>query len=96
MAFADPIKPRRTNTDPVGPLGCINKVTCGPKLFHSMPALLVDGKGCCGHLSGPLYTQLGRLCLRALLPPPPPFTPTHPLICGIRDIAVCVQDISQN
>jgi len=32
--FADPVKPRRTNTDPVGPLGCINRVACGPKLFH--------------------------------------------------------------
>jgi len=27
--FADPIKPCRTNSDPVGPLGCINRVACG-------------------------------------------------------------------
>jgi len=60
--LADPIKPRRTNTDPVGSLGCINRVACGAKLFHSMSALLRSlwyGQGCCGHLSGPLCTQLG-------------------------------------
>jgi len=39
--FADPIKPHRTNTDPVGPLGCINRVPCDPKLVHSMSTLLV-------------------------------------------------------
>jgi len=38
--FADPIKPCRTITDPVGPLGGFNKMACGPKLFHSMSALL--------------------------------------------------------
>jgi len=43
--FADPIKPPRTNTDPVGPLGCINRVACGPKLFHSMSALLMVWSG---------------------------------------------------
>jgi len=43
--FADPIKPHRTKTDPVGPLGCINRVACGPKLFHSTSALLVVWSG---------------------------------------------------
>jgi len=34
--FANPIKPCKIITDPVGPLECINKVVyiCGPKLFH--------------------------------------------------------------
>jgi len=39
--FANPIKPHRTNTEPVGPLGCINGVACGLKLFYSMSVLLV-------------------------------------------------------
>jgi len=43
--FADPMKPCWTNSDPVGPLGCINRVACGPKLFHSMSALLVVWSG---------------------------------------------------
>jgi len=46
------------------------------------------GQGCCGHLSGPLCMQLGRLCLLASLTHPP----THPP----SDIAGCVQNISQN
>jgi len=37
------------------------------------------GQGCCGHLFGPLCTQLGRLCLKASLThPPSPPPPTHP------------------
>jgi len=39
--FANSIKPRRTNIGPMGPLGCINRVACGSKLFHSMFALLM-------------------------------------------------------
>ena len=39
------IKPHRTNTDPLGTLGCINRVSCGPKLFHSTSALLVVWSG---------------------------------------------------
>jgi len=36
---------------------------------HLLP--LWYGKGCCGHLSGPLCTQFSRLCLRASLNHPP-------------------------
>jgi len=43
--FADPIKPHRTNIDPIRPLGCINRVACGPKLFHSTSALLMVWSG---------------------------------------------------
>jgi len=43
--FADPIKPHRTNTDPVGPLRCVNRVACGAKLFHLTSALLVVWSG---------------------------------------------------
>jgi len=50
---------------------------------------------CCGNLSGPLYTQLGWLCLLASLNSTL-LTPTHPLICGTLDIAGCVQSVSQN
>jgi len=77
--FADPIKPCRTITDPVGPLGGFNKMACGPKLFHSTSALLVVWWGLLWSsvLSGPLCTQLGRLCLRASLIHPPSLS-THP------------------
>jgi len=67
--FADPIKPCRTNTNPVGPLGCINRVACGPKLFHLTSALLVVWSG----LWCLLCTQFGCLCLRALLTHPLPY-----------------------
>jgi len=30
------------------------------------------------------------------LPPPPPFPPAHPLICGIRDISGSAENKSQN
>jgi len=44
--FADPMKPCWTNSDPVRPLACISRaVACGPKLFHSMSALLVVWSG---------------------------------------------------
>jgi len=39
--FADPIKPHRTITDFVGPLGGFIKVACSPKLLYSTSALLV-------------------------------------------------------
>jgi len=39
------MKPCRTNSDLVGPLGCINRVACGLKLFHSMSTLLMVWSG---------------------------------------------------
>ena len=102
-AFSNPIKLRKTNTDPVKPLGGINR---GPVVPHCSTRCLLSlwyGQGCCGHLSGPLYTQLGQLCLLAsLTTPPTPSTPSPPppphphLICGICDIAGCVQNVTQN
>jgi len=46
--FANPIKPCRTITGPVGPLGGFNKMACGPKLFHSASALLGSAGGMVG------------------------------------------------
>jgi len=43
--FADSIKPCMTNTDPVGPVGCTNRVACGLKLFHLMSGLLMVWSG---------------------------------------------------
>jgi len=43
--FTNPIKPCRTNRDPVESLGCINMVVCSPKLFHSTSALFVVWSG---------------------------------------------------
>jgi len=51
-------------------------------------------RGYCGRLSGLLGTQLGQLCLLAVLTHLPPTHP--PLICGIHDIAGCIQSVSQN
>jgi len=55
--------------------------------------------GYCGHLSGLLDTQLGWLCLLAVLAHPlhpPHSSPTHPLIYSTRDIAGYFQSISPN
>jgi len=91
--FANPMKPCWTNSDPVGPLGCINRIACGPKLFHSTSALLVVW-------SGLLWASVWLTVHTTWLPmsknivnPP---SPSHPLICGIRDISGSVQNISQD
>jgi len=51
--------------------------------------------GYCDQLFGLLGTQLGQLCLLAVLTHPLT-PPPSPLICGTRVIASCVQNISQN
>jgi len=45
MAICQPYQATQDQHRPVGPLGCINRVTCGPKLFHSTSALLVVWSG---------------------------------------------------
>jgi len=98
----DPVKSRRTIMDPVRLLRGINGVAWGPILSHCTAARLVVWWGLyCGHLSGPLCTQLGRLCLKASLthppsPSPPPPARGPPLTCGIRDISGSAQNKSQN
>jgi len=85
--FVDLIKPCRTITDPVGPLGGLIRWHVVPNCSTQRLLSSWYGKGCHGHLSGPLCTQLGCLCLRASL--------TH-LPWGIHDISGSVQNISQN
>jgi len=75
--FADPIKPCRTNTDPLGLLGCINRVPCGPKLFHLMSALFMVWSGLLWPSIWPTVTQLGLLCLLASLTHPPIPAPSY-------------------
>jgi len=101
--FDDSIKLRRTNTDHVGPLGCINRVACGPKLFHSTSALLMVW-------SGLLWPSVWPIVHTTWLPvsdcivnqPTLPLQPPHPapahspLICGTCDILGSVLNISQN
>jgi len=75
--FADPFKPRRTNTDPVGHWGALIGWPVVPNCSTWRLLSLWYGQGCCGHLSGPLCAQLGRLCLLASLThPPSPSLPT--------------------
>jgi len=101
--FTNPIKPRRTNTDPVGPLGALMGWSVVLNCFIQCLLAFWYGQGCCGYLSGPLCTQPGWLCLLASIThPPTPSTlatslpPNHLFICGTCDIAGCVQNISQN
>jgi len=101
--FSDPIKPHRTNTDPMEPLGYINRVACGPKLFHSKSALLMVWSGLLWLSVWPtVHTTWSALSTDIIDPPtfplhtPHPLLPTHLLICSICDIAGCVQNISQN
>jgi len=90
--FANPVKPCRTNTNPVGLLGSINRVICGPKLFHLMSAWFVV----CSVLLWPsvwptVHTTWSAVSTGIV------DLPTHPtLICSTPDIAGCVQIISQN
>jgi len=103
QTFADSIKPHRTNTDPVGHWGALIVWPVVPNCSTWRLLSLWYGQSCCGHLAHYAH-QLGRLCLLVLLshppsPPPPtchPLPPAHPLLCGTRDIAGCVQNISQN
>jgi len=69
--FADAIKPCRTNTAPVGPLEALIGCPVFPNCSTRHLVFSWYGQGCCGHLPGPLCTQLGRLCLLALLTHPP-------------------------
>jgi len=86
--FGDPIKPRRTNTDPVRPLGCINRVACGPKLFYSMSDLLIVWSGLLWPSVWPtVHTAWSDVSTGIITPPthhlhpPHPLPPIYPLIC---------------
>jgi len=89
--FADPVKPRKTNTDPVEPLGCINRVACGPKLYHLISVLVVVWSGLLWPSVWPTVHTTWSPVSEGIINPP-----THHLICGIRGISGCVQNISQN
>jgi len=62
------------------PLRGIDRVVLNPILFHCTYVCSACGmvRGYCGDLSGLLGTQLGRLCLLAVLTPYSPPTPSHP------------------
>jgi len=96
-------KPCRTYSDLVGSLGCINRVACGPKLFHSTSALLVVWSGLLWPSVWPtVHTTWSPVSEGIVNSPTLPLHPPHPsparppLICGIRDISDSVQNISQN
>jgi len=80
--FADPVKPCGTITDFVGPLGALIGWHVVPNCSTRHLLCWWYGGVCCDHLSGPLSTKLGRLCLRASLAHPPSpstlLTPSHP------------------
>jgi len=86
--FTDPIKLCRTITDPLGPLGGINRVACGPKLFHSTSALLVVWSGLLWPSFWPTVDTIWLPVSTGIVNPPT--SPTHPLIRDIHDIAGCV------
>jgi len=75
--FVNPIKPHRTNIDPVGPLGCINRVACGPKLFHSTSALLVVWSGLLWPSVWPTVHTTWSPVSESIVNPPTLLTPTH-------------------
>jgi len=89
--FADPIKPCRTITDPVRPLGGFNKTACGPKLFHSTSALLVVWWGLLWPPAWSTVHTTWSPVSESIVSPP-----TLPLICGIRDISGSAKNKSQN
>jgi len=75
--FANPIKSCRTNTVPVGPLGCINRVACGPKLFHLTFALFVVWSGLPWPSVWPTLHTTWLPVSESIVNPPTLPTPTH-------------------
>jgi len=77
--FADPIKPHKTNTDPVGTLGCINRVACDPKLFHLMSAPLMVWSGLLWPRRPTVHTNWSAVPTGIVNQPTHPLhPPTHP------------------
>jgi len=83
--FVNPIKPCRTNTDL---LGGINRVACGPKLFHLTSAHLMV---CSGLLWPSVWPTVHTTCLAVSTGNINP-----PLIRVTCDIAGCVLNISKS
>jgi len=96
--FTDPIKPHKTNTDPMGPLGYINRVACSPKLFHLTPALLVVWSGLLWPFVWPtVHTTWLPESTGIVNPPTFSLHPPHPpLICSIHDISGCLEYLSKS
>jgi len=83
--FADPIKPHRTNSNSVGPLGCINRVACSPKLFHLTSTLLMVWSGLLWSSVWPtMHTTWSPVSEGIVNPPTLPtlLLPTHSLRAG--------------
>jgi len=81
----------------VGPLGCINRVACGPKLSCSTSAFLVVWSGLLWPSVWPIvHTTWSPVSESIISSPTLPLHPPHPLISGIHDISGSVQNISQN
>jgi len=78
--FAGPMKPCWTNSDPVGPLGYINRVACGPKLFHSMSTLLMVWSGLLWASVWPTVHTTWSPVSESIVNPPtlPLHPPAHP------------------
>ena len=100
--FANPVKPQRCTTEPVGPLDGINKDVSGAKLYPMAVLAYPVDCYCLCHL---LNTQYCCLCLNSSLNPPsashpslPPLTPSHPPIPlhATCDITVAVKKVVQN
>jgi len=98
--FADHVKLWKTKTKPVGQLRGINRVACDPKLFHWMPAWLMVWSGTQGLLWPSVWPTRHTTWLAvptgSTNPPTPSTLPTYSLIHSTRDIAGCVQNVSQN
>lgn len=71
--FADPVRPQRFTTGPVGPLGGINKTACGAKLFPMTVSAHPVDCSCFCHL---LKAQHYCLCPNGKYNPI--LVPTHP------------------
>jgi len=70
--FADLNKPYSTNSNPVGPLGCINRVACGPIPFHSTSALLMVWSGLLWPSVRPTVHTTWSPVSRGIVNPPTP------------------------
>ena len=87
--FANPVKPQRCITEPVGPLDGINKDVGGAKLLLTTTSVYPVDCACFCPL---LNTQHHCLCPNGRCnPPSASHPPTHLLIHTIPDITVAVK-----
>jgi len=98
MTFCQPYQATQDQHRPCGATGCINRVACGASQTVPLDVCSqVWSRLLWPSVWPTVHTTWLPVSEGIVNPPTLSFTlPTHPLICGIRDISGSVQDMSQN